>query len=62
MFGMDYLSRHVRKWNRDRQRRSLDAAMGNLPLELRKDIGWPSPGSRRSLVGLGKEHRSPHIW
>jgi hypothetical protein len=62
MFGMDYLSRQARKWIRDRERRSLEATMLDLPLELQKDIGWPAPQSPRSAGGLGREHRSPHIW
>jgi hypothetical protein len=62
MFGIDYLSRQAREWIRARERRSLEATMVDLPLELQKDIGWPAPRSRRSHVELGRQHRSPHIW
>lgn len=62
MFGIDYLSRQARKWVHARERRSLEATMLDLPLELQKDIGWPAPGSRRSHGEPGREHRSPHIW
>ncbi|MEQ8739864.1 MAG: hypothetical protein RID59_15135 [Hoeflea sp.] len=62
MFGMDYLSRQARKWIRDRERRSLEGTLLDLPWELQQDNGWPAPQSPRSFGGLGREQRSPHFW
>ncbi|MCT8997018.1 hypothetical protein [Chelativorans intermedius] len=44
----DYLSRRIARWERRRTERFIR----NLPLEIRKDIGWPDGATRRAEDAL----------
>tara|TARA_R110002020_G_scaffold143823_10_gene316422 strand:+ start:2799 stop:3056 length:258 start_codon:yes stop_codon:yes gene_type:complete len=43
MFGLSHIIRHARRWQANHRRAAMERVMFDLPLELRKDIGWPVP-------------------
>lgn len=41
MFGLSHIARRARKWRADQKRAAMEMVLQDLPVELRKDIGWP---------------------
>lgn len=40
MFGLSQIARHARRWHAKHKRAVMERTILDLPLELRKDIGW----------------------
>lgn len=57
MFGFADFARQARKWRANRDRRQLQSMLSGLPVELRKDIGWPAPDARSAATRV--VHRDP---
>lgn len=51
------LRRYVSLFAERRRYRSTERLMANLPLEVRKDIGWP--GSARGLRDVASDRADP---
>lgn len=50
MFGFSRIARHARKWRADKKRIAMENVLMDLPVELRKDIGWPTHGDRPPMT------------
>ena len=59
MFGIPQIIRHYRRWHASHRRAAMERAMLDLPLDLRKDLGWPSPrdGSSASAASAASPVR-----
>lgn len=54
MFGFAEFARQARIWRANRDRRALHNVLSGLPIELRKDIGWPTPEARNTPAGAAR--------
>lgn len=51
MFGYSSITRQIRKWRVERDRIAIETMLSELPLELQKDIGWPTARTRQPRNG-----------
>lgn len=62
MFGFSHIVRHARRWHASHQRTVMERTMLDLPLELRKDIGWQAPQDHAARHGkLNDIHARPML-
>lgn len=62
MFGFSHIARYTRQWREGRQRVAMENMIFRLPVELQKDIGWPTLRDRPSPAEIsGETHARPML-
>ena len=62
MFGLSQLARHARRWHANHKRAVMERTMLDLPLQLRKDIGWQAPQDHAARHGKHSDiHARPML-